>query len=73
MGHFYLLAALAAIVSIITLASFHEVPAVCILQQVRPGIMKQTSKEVPLPMLFSMIILAVICLLLSLLAIPGRT
>ncbi len=35
------------------------------------GELKSDIKEVPVPMLASMIILAVICLLLSVLAIPG--
>jgi multicomponent Na+:H+ antiporter subunit D len=35
------------------------------------GERKSEIKEVPVPMLMSMIILAVICLLLSVLAIPG--
>jgi multicomponent Na+:H+ antiporter subunit D len=69
MARFYLLAALAVIVSIITLASFlkfqryafydkHEYP-----KEPKP-------KEVPFPMVFSMIILSIACLLLSLLVFP---
>jgi multicomponent Na+:H+ antiporter subunit D len=70
MGRFYLLAALAAIVSIITLASFMKFQRYAFYNS-EPGRVKKEIKEVPLPMLMSMITLAVICLLLSLLALPG--
>lgn len=70
MAGFYLLAALAVIVSIITLASFlkfqryafYNVPSAG-----NPG----KLKEVPFPMVLSMVILSVLCVLLSLLIIPG--
>jgi multicomponent Na+:H+ antiporter subunit D len=69
MAKFYLLAMLAVIVSIVTLASFlkfqryafYNVPATDINQKI---------KEVPFPMVFSMVVLSIICLLLSLLVIP---
>jgi multicomponent Na+:H+ antiporter subunit D len=70
MGHFYFLAALAAIVSIITLASFMKFQRYAFYDK-KPGELKSDIKEVPVPMLVSMIILAVICLLMSALAIPG--
>jgi multicomponent Na+:H+ antiporter subunit D len=70
MGRFYLLAALAAIVSIITLASFMKFQRYAFYNKEPEGL-KSDIKEVPVPMLVSMIILAVICLFLSLLAIPG--
>jgi multicomponent Na+:H+ antiporter subunit D len=69
MGHFYLLAALAAIVSIITLASFMKFQRYAFYNK-QQGELKSDIKEVPVPMMVSMIILAVICLLLSILAIP---
>ncbi len=69
-GKFYLLATLAVIVSIITLAyflkfqkyAFHNKAAETATQKI---------KEVPFPMSFSMIFLAALCLALSLLAIPS--
>lgn len=70
MGRFYLLAALAALVSIITLASFMKFQRYA-FYNVEPGKMKKDIREVPAPMLVSMITLAVVCLLLSLLALPG--
>jgi len=71
MAHFYLLAALAAIVSIITLASFLKFQRYAFYNK-DSGQKKETViKEVPFPMVFSMIVLSIICLLLSLLAIPG--
>jgi multicomponent Na+:H+ antiporter subunit D len=70
MGHFYLLAALAAIVSIITLASFMKFQRYA-FYNVEPGKIKKEIREVPVPMLLSMVTLAVVCLLLSLLAFPG--
>jgi multicomponent Na+:H+ antiporter subunit D len=70
MARFYLLAALAAIVSIITLASFMKFQRYAFYNQ-DPDKKKNSIKEVPFPMLFSMIILSIICLLLSILAFPG--
>ena len=70
MAHFYLLAALAAIVSIITLASFMKFQRYAFYNgtadRKRPGV-----REVPFPMIFSMVILGIVCLLLSLLAFPA--
>jgi len=70
LARYYLLAVLAVIVSIITLASFLKFQRYAFfnkdIDQNQPSI-----KEVPFPMLFSMIILSIICLLLSLLALPG--
>lgn len=70
MGRFYLLAALAALVSIITLASFMKFQRYAFYNKDRKGI-SQEVKEVPFPMLFSMIVLSILCLALSLLAFPG--
>jgi multicomponent Na+:H+ antiporter subunit D len=70
MARFYLLAALAVIVSIITLASFLKFQRYAFYDKsVRDNISK--AKEVPFPMIFSMVILSIICLLLSLLALPS--
>lgn len=70
MGRFYFLAFLAALVSIITLASFMKFQRYG-FYNIEPGKIRSDIKEVPVPMLLSMIILAVVCLLLSLLALPG--
>ena len=70
MGRFYLLALLAVIVSIITLASFMKFQRYA-FYNMEPGKIRNDIKEVPGPMLLSMITLAVVCLLLSLLALPG--
>jgi multicomponent Na+:H+ antiporter subunit D len=69
-GRFYLLATLAVVVSIVTLAyflkfqryAFFNKPASKAIQKIR---------EVPFPMSLSMIILATLCLALSLLALPS--
>jgi multicomponent Na+:H+ antiporter subunit D len=69
-GRFYLLATLAVVVSIITLAyflkfqryAFYNKPLSKAIEKIR---------EVPFPMSFSMIVLATLCLALSLLAIPS--
>lgn len=70
MGKFYLLALFAVIVSIITLASFMKV-----LRYAFYGPLKMNGsakiKDVPFAMKSSMIILAILCLLLSLLIFPG--
>ncbi len=70
MGHFYLLAVLAALVSIITLAYFMKFQRYAFYDR-QPGKTVQKIKKVPAPMLFSMIVLALVCLLLSLLALPS--
>jgi multicomponent Na+:H+ antiporter subunit D len=70
MAKYYLLAALAVLVSIITLASFLKFQRYAFYNKnVTTKI--QHPKEVPFPMVFSMIVLSLICLFLSLLAIPG--
>ncbi len=69
-GRFYLLAALAALVSIITLASFLKFQRYAFYN--KPGAGKNENiREVPFPMKFSMVVLGIICVFLSLLAIPG--
>lgn len=70
MAQFYLLAALAVLVSVITLASFLKFQRYAFYNE-PPDAKMATVREVPFPMLFSMIALGVICLLLSILAFPG--
>jgi multicomponent Na+:H+ antiporter subunit D len=70
MGRFYLLALLAVIVSIITLASFLKFQRYAFFNKTDNN-NERRIKEVPFPMKFSMIVLSIICLLLSLLVIPG--
>jgi len=69
MAKFYLLAALAVIVSIITLASFLKFQRYAFYNKsdIKTN---QQIKEVPFPMVFSMVVLSIICVLLSLLVIP---
>jgi multicomponent Na+:H+ antiporter subunit D len=69
MAKFYLLAALAVIVSIITLASFLKFQRYAFYDKSDED-KRPVAKEVPYPMIFSMIVLSVACLLLSLLALP---
>jgi multicomponent Na+:H+ antiporter subunit D len=69
MAGFYLLAALAVIVSIITLASFLKFQRYAFQNKNVEG-KNPLFKEVPFPMVFSMVILSIICILLSLLAFP---
>jgi multicomponent Na+:H+ antiporter subunit D len=70
LARFYLLAALAVIVSIVTLASFLKFQRYAFYN--KPGDGKNRNiREVPFPMVFSMIVLSLICVLLSLLVIPG--
>ena len=69
MAKFYLLAALAVLVSIITLASFLKFQRYAFFNQSDDNRIKNV-KEVPFPMLFSMVVLSIICVLLSLLVIP---
>jgi multicomponent Na+:H+ antiporter subunit D len=70
MGRFYFLAALAVIVSIITLASFLKFQRYAFYN--KPANDKEPKpKEVPFSMAFSMIVLSIVCLLLSLLVIPS--
>lgn len=70
MARFYLLAALAVIVSIITLASFMKFQRYAFYN--KPDNSRSLNiKEVPFPMMFSMITLSIVCILLSLLAVPA--
>jgi multicomponent Na+:H+ antiporter subunit D len=69
MARFYLLAALAVIVSIITLASFLKFQRYAFYDKSEKDNIPK-AKEVPFPMIFSMIVLSILCLMLSLLALP---
>ncbi|NMC42207.1 MAG: NADH/ubiquinone/plastoquinone (complex I), partial [Bacteroidales bacterium] len=69
MAGFYLLAAIAVIVSIITLASFMKFQRYAFYNGKRAA-SKENLREVPFPMVFSMVTLALFCLLLSLAALP---
>jgi len=70
LAKFYFLALLAVIVSIITLASFMKFQRYAFFNKADDD-NSRTIKEVPFPMLFSMIVLGIICLLLSILVFPG--
>jgi multicomponent Na+:H+ antiporter subunit D len=70
MARFYLLAALAVIASIITLASFMKFQRYAFRNQDQEE-KRGKVKEVPFPMVFSMVIMALMCILLSLLVIPS--
>jgi multicomponent Na+:H+ antiporter subunit D len=69
-GRFYLLALLAVIVSIITLASFMKVQRYAFLDKLKKTKLLNI-KEVPFFMCLPMIILALLCLVMSLMVIPG--
>jgi multicomponent Na+:H+ antiporter subunit D len=69
MAKFYLIAVLAVIVSIITLASFLKFQRYAFYNK-KEEKSETHLKEVPFPMVFSMIILSLFCVLLSLLAFP---
>jgi multicomponent Na+:H+ antiporter subunit D len=69
MAKFYLLAGLAVIVSIITLASFLKFQRYAFFNN-SDNNKKRNIKEVPFPMVFSMVVLSIICVVLSLLVIP---
>ncbi|MBA4322084.1 MAG: NADH/ubiquinone/plastoquinone (complex I), partial [Odoribacter sp.] len=69
MGHFYLLAGLAVIVSFITLASFLKIQRYAFNNKITDN-KELEIKDVPFPMIFSMVLLSILCVLLSLLAIP---
>jgi multicomponent Na+:H+ antiporter subunit D len=69
MARFYLLAFLAVIVSIITLASFLKFQRYAFFN--KSNVKNEDHvKEVPFPMVFSMVIMSILCVLLSLLAFP---
>lgn len=70
MAKFYLLALLAVIVSIITLASFLKFQRYAFYNKTVKEVDKKI-REVPFPMVTSMVILGIICVLLSLLVFPG--
>ncbi len=70
MAKFYLLALLAVIVSIITLASFLKFQRYAFFNKTDLS-NEREIKEVPFPMVFSMVIMSILCVMLSLLAIPA--
>ncbi|MBC8384920.1 MAG: NADH/ubiquinone/plastoquinone (complex I) [Candidatus Cloacimonetes bacterium] len=67
---YYLVALLAVIVSIITLAYFMKMQKYTFFNKARDFWKDKKIKEVPFSMCFSMIVLGLLCLLLSLLVIP---
>jgi multicomponent Na+:H+ antiporter subunit D len=69
-GKFYLLAALAVLISIITLAYFMKFQKFTFFNKSLAND-KLKIKEVPFAMCFSMVVLALLCLGLSLLIFPG--
>jgi len=69
-GRFYLIALLAVIVSIITLASFMKVQRYVFLDKTRTQKLED-AREVPFLMCLPMIIMAILCLAMSLMLIPG--
>ena len=69
-GRLYLLALLAVIVSIITLASFMKVQRYAFLDTVRSPKLSKV-REVPFLMYLPMIVMAILCLAMSLMVIPG--
>lgn len=70
MAKFYFLAALAVAVSIVTLASFMKFQRYAFYNKDKKQV-KDNVREVPFPMAFSMVILGIVCLALSLLAFPA--
>ncbi|MCU0461608.1 MAG: hypothetical protein MUF36_06295 [Bacteroidales bacterium] len=70
MARFYFVALLAVIVSIITLASFLKFQRYAFYNKT-DAVNERKIKEVPFPMIFSMVIMSILCVLLSLLVIPG--
>ncbi len=69
-AHYYLLALFAVFVSIITLASFLKVQKYAFFNQLKASI-SDNIKEAPFFMSFSMVLLAVLCLALSAIILPG--
>lgn len=69
MAKFYLLALIAVIVSIITLASFMKFQRYAFHNR-NTAKDEAEPKEAPFPMVFSMVTLSLLCILLSLIALP---
>jgi multicomponent Na+:H+ antiporter subunit D len=67
-GGFYLLAVLAVLVSIVTLASFMKFQRYAFFNK---STFSRKIREVPFPMSLSMVVLVIFCLALSLLIFPG--
>ena len=68
-GQYYWLAGIAIVISIITLAYFLKLQKNTFYGKAKNKI--DNIKEVPFTMCFSMIVLAILCICLSLLIIPG--
>ncbi|MFP4488366.1 MAG: complex I subunit 5 family protein [Bacteroidales bacterium] len=68
-GRFYFIALLAVFVSIITLASFMKVQRYAFLDKAKAAL--PDVKEVPFLMYLPMVILALLCLAMSLILVPG--
>jgi multicomponent Na+:H+ antiporter subunit D len=71
LGKFYLLALLAVIVSIITLASFMKFQRYAFYNKPASEVAPVAIREVPFPMKFSLVFLSILCLVLSVLALPS--
>jgi multicomponent Na+:H+ antiporter subunit D len=69
-AQYYLLAFLAVFVSVVTLASFMKVQKYAFFNNVKKTI-SGTIREAPFFMSFSMVLLAVLCIVLSALILPG--
>lgn len=69
-GKFYLLATLAVVISFITLAYFLKFQRYAFFNKPLEKAVEKI-REVPFPMSFSMVVLAILCLALSLLAFPS--
>ena len=67
-GGFYLLAVLAIVISIVTLVYFMRFQRYAFFNKTT---FSRKIKEVPFPMCFSMVVLVMICLALSLIIFPG--
>ncbi|ALO14906.1 Multiple resistance and pH homeostasis protein D [Salinivirga cyanobacteriivorans] len=69
-GHFYLLALLAVFVSIITLGSFLKFQRYAFFNKMNfEG--RLLAQKIPFTMTFSMVVMAVLCLVMSLMIFPG--
>jgi multicomponent Na+:H+ antiporter subunit D len=69
-GGFYLLAVLAVVISIVTLAYFLKFQRYAFFNKVA-GQVRDKIREAPFPMSFSMILLAALCIAMSVIAFPS--
>jgi multicomponent Na+:H+ antiporter subunit D len=70
-AHYYAIAFLAVLVSIITIAYFMKLQKYTFYNKTAGSNLKKTVKEVPFSMAFSMIIMAVLCFVMGILLVPG--